>query len=180
VDRKSGIHQVRASFARMNLHTEEIEVPTIEDLAASIRRIRKSRGWTLKEVEEKSNGKWKAVVIGSYERCDRALSLNKAIALAAFYKVPLEELLGITPPTQALNERITFDIRRVKDSREESLKALQRFITTVCGARRDWNGELLSVRSSDTLALSAAIHMPPAQLKDALHAYGLTFNPVSV
>lgn len=163
----------------MNIHKDEAEVPNIEDLAASIRRIRKNRGWTLKEVEEKSNGKWKAVVIGSYERCDRALSLNKAISLAAFYKVPLEELLGITPPRQVVAERITFDIRRVKDSQEESLKALQRFITTVCSARRDWNGELLSVRSSDTLALSAAIHMPASQLKDALHAYGLTFVAVN-
>ena len=155
------------------------DVPTIEDLAASIRRIRKSRGWTLKEVEKKSHGKWKAVVIGSYERCDRALSLNKAISLAAFYKVPLEELLGITAPAAAATEKITFDIRRVKESKEDSLKALQRFISTVCGARRDWNGELLSVRSSDTLALSAAMNMPAGQLKDALHAYGLTFNPAN-
>jgi transcriptional regulator with XRE-family HTH domain len=154
---------------------QEPGTPTIADLAASIRRIRKNKGWTLKDVEDKSQGRWKAVVIGSYERCDRALSLNKAIALAAFYKVPLDELLGIQPAERLSPERITFDIRKVKESQEDSLKPLQWFITAVSEARRDWNGELLSVRSSDTLALSAAIHMPASRLKDALAAYGLTF-----
>lgn len=164
----------------MNTHSHSNDPlsdgPTIEALAASIRRIRKSKGWTLKDVEEASAGKWKAVVIGSYERCDRALSLNKAIALAAFYKVPLDELLGITPPHEVKVDRLTFDIRRVKDSREPSLISLQRFITGVCSARRDWNGEILSVRASDSLALAAALQIPASQLQAGLESYGLLFT----
>lgn len=168
----------------MNINTKSHEefVPTIENLAASMRKVRKSKGWTLKDVEEKSNGKWKAVVIGSYERCDRALSLNKAISLAAFYKVPLDELLGITAPEGVKSERITFDIRRIKESKEESLKALQRFIISISSVRRDWNGELLSVRASDSIALASALAMPVTQMPDALAAYGLIFKvrePVS-
>ena len=69
---------------------------TITQIAAALRSIRKARGWTLKEVEELSGGVWKAVVIGSYERCDRSLSLNKAVSLARFYEVPLDVLLGLT------------------------------------------------------------------------------------
>ena len=68
---------------------------TITQIAAALRAIRKAKGWTLKEVEELSGGVWKAVVIGSYERCDRSLSLNKAVSLARFYEVPLEVLLGL-------------------------------------------------------------------------------------
>ena len=154
----------------MTTHT-----PTIEELAASIRRIRKSKGWTLKDVEQASGGKWKAVVIGSYERCDRALSLNKAIALAGFYKVPLEELLGITPPLEIKGDRLTFDIRRVKDAQEPSLAPLQHFVNSICSARRDWNGEILSVRASDSLALAAAVQIPHAQLQAGLETYGLLF-----
>jgi transcriptional regulator with XRE-family HTH domain len=165
----------------MNKNTTElssltIDAPTIEALAASIRRIRKSKGWTLKDVEQASSGKWKAVVIGSYERCDRALSLNKAISLAAFYKVPLDELLGITPPLEVKADRLTFDIRRVKDSPEPALAPLQRFISSICNARRDWNGEVLSVRASDSLALSAAVQIPHSQLQSGLEAYGLLFT----
>ena len=152
------------------------EAPTIEEVAASIRKIRKTKGWTLKDVEDASGGRWKAVVIGSYERCDRALSLNKAIALANFYQVPLEELLGITQPLEVKSDRITFDIRKIRESQEPSLKSLQSFISTLCAARRDWNGEVLSVRAADSLALAAAIQLPVAQLQDGLKAFDLIFT----
>jgi len=69
-----------------------INVPerSIEDIAAAIKSIRKSKNLTLREVEIQSEGIWKAVVVGSYERCDRALSIKKAISLANFYQVPLD------------------------------------------------------------------------------------------
>jgi transcriptional regulator with XRE-family HTH domain len=60
--------------------------------ADKLRMIRKSKGWSLQDVERNSNGKWKAVVIGSYERSDRAISLKKAISLMEFYQVPISEL----------------------------------------------------------------------------------------
>jgi transcriptional regulator with XRE-family HTH domain len=60
--------------------------------AERLRVIRKSKGWSLQDVENHSNGKWKAVVIGSYERGDRAISLKKAISLMEFYQVPVSEL----------------------------------------------------------------------------------------
>jgi len=152
------------------------ETPTIEHVASSIRKVRKSKGWTLKDVEEASGGKWKAVVIGSYERCDRALSLNKAIGLANFYQVPLDELLGITPPAELKSDRITFDIRKIRESQEPSLKSLQNFISTLCTARRDWNGEVLSVRGADSLAIASAIQIPVTQLEDGLKAFDLIFT----
>ena len=45
---------------------------SIEEIAAAIKGVRRAKGMTLRDVEEKSGGVWKAVVIGSYERCDRA------------------------------------------------------------------------------------------------------------
>ena len=39
------------------------------------------------------------MVIGSYERADRSLSIAKAIELADFYGVPLAYLLGIQSST---------------------------------------------------------------------------------
>ena len=69
---------------------------TWPEIGANLRKIRLLKGFTLKDVEEKSKGKWKAVVIGSYERGNRALTIKKAIVLADFYQVPLGHLLGIT------------------------------------------------------------------------------------
>ncbi len=132
--------------------------PSIEDIAASLRAIRKQKGMTLKDVEIASNGRWKAVVIGSYERCDRALSLKKAINLAAFYQMPLDQLLGLENRESApMNRKITLDLRRVRESSTtgNNFQFLATFTNLLCAKRRDWNGEVLSLRDTDltTLAL---------------------------
>ena len=51
------------------------------------------QGLSLHGVEEKSEGRWKAVVVGSYERGDRAVTVAKLAELAEFYGVPVAELL---------------------------------------------------------------------------------------
>jgi transcriptional regulator with XRE-family HTH domain len=132
--------------------------PSIEDIAASLRAIRKQKGMTLKDVEIASNGRWKAVVIGSYERCDRALSLKKAINLAAFYQMPLDQLLGLENRESApMNRKITLDLRRVRErsTTSNNFQFLATFTNLLCAKRRDWNGEVLSLRDTDltTLAL---------------------------
>ncbi len=134
----------------MTLHIQ----PEMKEIAASLRAIRKQKGLTLKEVEESSAGRWKAVVIGSYERCDRSLSLNKAIALAGFYEVPLDQLLGLT---SAMNTVVPDPGRTIIDMRavaglahtDNLIQILKAFLTAIIGKRRDWNGEVLSLRAGD-------------------------------
>jgi transcriptional regulator with XRE-family HTH domain len=62
-------------------------------LGARLRAIRTQQGLSLHGVEEKSRGRWKAVVVGSYERGDRAVTVQKLAELADFYGVPVGELL---------------------------------------------------------------------------------------
>lgn len=136
-----------------NIAEESLDMAAI---AKAVRSIRKQKGLTLKEVEEISGGKWKSVVIGSYERCDRTLSLKRAIALAEFYQVPLDQLLGFGSAKRDLESRIIIDIRKVNESTERSrlLQGLSAFIKSICQKRSDWNGEVLSIRNSDLFALS--------------------------
>jgi transcriptional regulator with XRE-family HTH domain len=113
---------------------------SIAEIAASLRAVRKTKGLTLKEVETKSGGVWKAVVIGSYERCDRALSVKKAINLANFYQVPLDELLGLSVENKVSpNGKITLDIRSAinSTSSDSNLEHLRNFLTLLCAKRRD-------------------------------------------
>jgi transcriptional regulator with XRE-family HTH domain len=83
--------------------------------AERLRVIRKSKGWSLQDVELRSNGKWKAVVIGSYERGDRAISLKKAISLMEFYQVPISELFPEVAPIVSIRS-LTLDLVRVSTS----------------------------------------------------------------
>jgi transcriptional regulator with XRE-family HTH domain len=134
-----------------NLENEKLDRTTMEDIAAAIRTIRKQKGLTLRDVEELSNGIWKSVVIGSYERCDRTLSLKKAIALADFYQVPLDQLLGLGKLKRSSAESLILDLRAMNSAPEKSrlYSGLTSFIKAICEKRRDWNGELLSIRSTD-------------------------------
>jgi transcriptional regulator with XRE-family HTH domain len=155
---------------------------SIEEIAASIRSIRKQKGLTLKDVEVSSKGLWKAVVVGSYERCDRALSLKKAIALAAFYQVPLDQLLGLENHMQPGNTqtsngqiRITLDLKRSLTTEEEMVPdpakvMYQTFLTLICAKRRDWNGEVLSLRYSDLETLAIIGNKSEFQMLDWLRS----------
>ena len=58
-----------------------------------LRATRKRHGLSLKGVELRSRGQWKAVVVSSYERGDRAVSVQRLYELAEFYAVPITELL---------------------------------------------------------------------------------------
>jgi hypothetical protein len=58
-----------------------------------LRAVREARGWSLRAAEDASRGRWPAVVIGSYERGDRALTVQKLSELGRFYGVPLSSLL---------------------------------------------------------------------------------------
>ena len=62
-------------------------------LGENLRAVRNRRGWSLHDVENESGGQWKAVVVGSYERGDRALTVPRLVGLADFYGVPASSLL---------------------------------------------------------------------------------------
>lgn len=133
---------------------------TTVQIAARLRLIRKSRGWSLNDVESLSGGALKAVVLGSYERSDRAMSLARAIEIANLYGVPLTYLLSTPDPKNLVhphNARIVIDLRKAKklSTYEKKNSEFSTFLQWIAGCRNDWNGEVLSIRHSDlsTLAL---------------------------
>lgn len=156
-------------------NTEQIEM---KDIATAIRAIRKQKGMTLKDVEAKSNGTWKSVVIGSYERCDRTLSLKRAIALAEFYQVPLDQLLGLAKNRTMSSQRLILDLRAIQASPEKSrlYSGLSTFVKAICERRRDWNGELLSIRSGDIFEISLLQGVEEAFVSAWLKEKNFLFN----
>jgi transcriptional regulator with XRE-family HTH domain len=62
-------------------------------LGDRLRGVRRRRGLTLQEVEVATDQKFRASVLGAYERGERAMSLARFLGLARFYGVSPEELL---------------------------------------------------------------------------------------
>src|ERR1700758_4655998 len=85
-------------------------------LGARLRAIRTQQGLSLHGVEEKSRGRWKAVVVGSYERGDRAVTVQRLAELADFYGIPMVELLPHSPPAAAAEAppRLVLDLEKLQ------------------------------------------------------------------
>lgn len=137
-------------------------------LGARIRAIRVQQGMTLLDVEARSAGRWKAVVVGSYERGDRAISANKLLALAEFYGVPPVALLtdlGSQPgiPGRGTNvTRTLVDLPALRACPSEIILSMKRLVMALERARDDWNGQVLSLRRSDLTMLAMLAEYPPS------------------
>jgi transcriptional regulator with XRE-family HTH domain len=135
--------------------------------ADRLRIIRKSKGWSLQDVERNSNGKWKAVVIGSYERSDRSISLRKAISLMEFYQVPISELFPeISPEVKARS--ISINLAKLADGQSINSDSLRRFTKSIGDRRKDWNGKLLTIRGNDLQFLSLILGLNESAAMDYL------------
>src|SRR5947209_18334258 len=92
--------------------------------------IRVRQGLSLHGVEEKSQGRWKAVVVGSYERGDRAVTVQRLAELADFYGVPINELLPDGAPTAAASEpppRLVLDLEKLGNVPADRAAPLARY-----------------------------------------------------
>jgi transcriptional regulator with XRE-family HTH domain len=145
-------------------------------LGMRLRAIRQQQGLSLQGVEEKSNGQWKAVVVGSYERGDRAVTVQKLSELAAFYGVPMSELIPGAGQFAAAKEqapKLVLDLERLHDLDLADATPLSRFIATIQAQRGDYNGKVLSMRQDDLRTLAVIYGEPPSQVTERLLAWGV-------
>ena len=144
-------------------------------LGTRLRAIRQQQGLSLHGVEEKSQGRWKAVVVGSYERGDRAVTVQRLAELSEFYGVPVSELLppGHSTPRLEPSPRIVIDLERLTKVPRDEATALTRFAATIQSQRGDYNGRVLSLRQSDLGPLAATYDASPAEFIEQLIGWGV-------
>ena len=147
-------------------------------LGAKLRSIRQQQGLSLHGVEEKSHGKWKAVVVGSYERGDRAVTVQKLAEIAEFYGVPILELLPDAQPVSASEPptRLVLDLERLSQVPPDKVGPLARYAAAIQAQRGDYNGRVLSIRQDDLRTLAVIYDLPPAVLAEQMIAWGV-LNP---
>jgi hypothetical protein len=154
-------------------------VKEIEEICArKLREIRRKRGLTLHAFEALSEGRVKAVVLGSYERGTRAVSLERLELIAALYEVPIQYFFGLNSESKEGGEKgYIFDLRRIAQRTDLSpeLALVKRFISRIANQRSDWNGEVLSLRRSDNDSLSLICEMAHFELMAELRGNGFLF-----
>jgi transcriptional regulator with XRE-family HTH domain len=147
-------------------------------LGDRLRRIRRQQGLSLADVEQRSGGEWKAVVIGAYERGDRAVTVAKLARLADFYGVPLPDLL---PPSRRRTagtepDRLVLDLTRLEADGDEGIGAVVRFADRIQRLRGDHNGRVLTLRGEDVQTLAVAVGEDPGALVATLRSRGAVLD----
>ncbi len=151
-----------------------------------LRHVRHQQDMTLQDVEERSNGRWKAVVVGAYERGDRAISAVKLAGLADFYSVPVSALLPEPEGAaragwqqdQEAADRVVIDLSRLESQDrpqggDPALQALSRFVHTIQQVRGDYNGRMLTLRQSDLQTLAVFNGLTGDEFAQELKARGV-------
>src|ERR687895_2952872 len=100
-------------------------------LGERLRNIRLQKGMSLQDVQQSSGGRWKAAVVGAYERGDRNVTVARLSELAGFYDVPVPEILpDDSPPTPGPMEgrrRFVLDLERLDRVPESDRDPIARF-----------------------------------------------------
>lgn len=149
-----------------------------EEVGARLRRVRVQQGWSLQDVERRSEGEWKAAVVGSYERGDRNISASRLIELAEFYGVSPSEILpaddGPRPTDRSAG--IVVDLKRLADAGPR-FDGVRRYCESIQLQRGDYNRQQLSVRGDDLRALAVILSISPDDLLEELRGAGVLYEP---
>jgi transcriptional regulator with XRE-family HTH domain len=138
-----------------------------------LRAIRRQKGLSLQEVEALSHQEFKASVLGAYERGERSLSLPRMHRLAAFYGVPVDQLLpqierGKTAVPSWSSGGVTIDLGKLETTDGTTAEILERFLRAIQIMRQDFNGRVLTIRRSDLQLLAGLLEEDEAALGDML------------
>ncbi len=167
-----GVRIVSASVDDVDKN-ERTGVSYTEEVGEKLRRIRVDRGLSLQDVERNSGGRWKAAVVGSYERGDRNISATRLLELAEFYEVsPAEVLPGEQVHRQEpASGGIVIDLQKL-DQLGEQWSPVRRYLESIQVQRGDFNRNVLSIRGEDLRALSVLHGGSPDDLLGDLREAG--------
>lgn len=145
-------------------------------LGDRLRNVRQQQGLSLQDVEAGSGGELKASVVGAYERGERSLSVPRLRAMAAFYNVPIVELLPRTErggEERSSGSRMCLDLTRLERTDLPGRVTIGRYAENIQVRRGDYNGRVLTLRGDDLNALAAAMNRDPADLRNELTSHGV-------
>ena len=115
-----------------------------------LRELRRARGWTLRDVEERSEGRFTVGSLGAYERGTRMITAERLMGLCLIYGVDPDALFEQVQ--ESIDAPLVIDLARVEVSDEVDLA---RLCDRVRRMRRGHMGERLELRDSDLERLAA-------------------------
>ncbi|MEY2419210.1 MAG: hypothetical protein QOG90_1890 [Actinomycetota bacterium] len=171
-----------------------------EDVAYSsqvgnrLRAVRKQRNLSLHAVESRSEGEFRASVLGAYERGERAISVARLQRLAALYEVSVDYLLpghhepttldlressaAGAPPTWPVAAEdgppVIIDLDGLERLPADERELIGRYVGMIQVKRQDFTSRRLKIRRDDLHALAFLFETTPAIMRRRLDQLGVS------
>ena len=120
-------------------------------------------------------------MMGSYERGSRAISLARTIEIANLFAIPISELIEESKnPERGSDDQLVFDLRKLREISlavtGNEISKINAFVSAICARRRDWNGEILTLRSTDLDTLTLVLSAPREKVQELLDRFQLVIK----
>ena len=119
---------------------------------------------------QRSQGRFKMIVVGSYERADRAITVQRLAELAEVYGVRTEQLL---PGDGAAAGNCGSICGGSPRSPPRQAGPLARYASTIQSQRDDYNGKVLTIRERDLQSLAVVYDVQPDNLTGMFLGWGV-------
>lgn len=135
-----------------------------DEIGRRLRGVRHQQDLTLAEVETRTDGRFTAMALGSWERADRTISTLKLVELADFYGVPAGQLFPDSDRTPSTADgrhpdrlqTVTVDLPAIKRARNPATTVIIRYVDHI-RQQRDDHATHISIRRDDLLKLAALL-----------------------
>ena len=140
---------------------------------------------SLLAVEEGSGREFKASVLGAYERGERVISVLRLQRLAAFYRVPVDQILprsgGPTSAGTAALEGfapkrpLTIDLVRLAECDAIEAQVIRRYLGSIQNQRAGFHGPTMAIRAEDLQVIGRFLERDETALEMRLVELGLRY-----
>jgi transcriptional regulator with XRE-family HTH domain len=144
------------------------------ELGHRLRQARRQLRLSLHDVETRSAGRWKAAVVGSYERGQRVMTVARLAHLADFYGAPIAGLLSGDDhsPTAIGAVAPILDIERLDRVNGCDAAILSRFTWSIRRQRADNDSNtVVALRRGDLHTMAVLLGFSRVELVDILRRW---------
>ena len=138
------------------------------EIGRSLRRARRARGVTLRQVALQTAGRFKATSVAGYERGERTISVERFCELCVLYGVAPQAVLGDILVAVGKGSEQKIDLSRLETMQSAEGSLLSEFVRQIKALRREAPSETIALRAGDIEILATAAGKKPEELAEAI------------
>lgn len=138
------------------------------EIGSGLRRARRARGLTLRQVDIQTAGRFKATSVAGYERGERTVSVERFCELCDLYGVAPQAVLGNILVTVGGRPEPEIDLTRLEKMESTEGALLSEFVRQIKSLRRELPSETIALRAGDIEVLATAAGKTPEELAEAI------------